>query len=101
MSRSTHVWTGRCAGTRDLYPHIGIEEGIHYALGYCFAGVPMGTYFGIKLARRDARAQRSAARSSPPAVPDASALLRQSLVGAAGDELDVTERRVMEGGIRH
>jgi glycine/D-amino acid oxidase-like deaminating enzyme len=48
----THVWTGRCAGTRDLYPHLGQEDGIHYALGYCFAGIPMGTYFGINLARR-------------------------------------------------
>jgi len=48
----SHSWTGRCSGTRDLYPHIGVEDGIHYALGYCFAGVPMGTHFGIKLARR-------------------------------------------------
>jgi glycine/D-amino acid oxidase-like deaminating enzyme len=48
----THSWTGRCAATRDLYPHMGVEEGVHYALGYCFAGVPMGTHFGIKLARR-------------------------------------------------
>jgi glycine/D-amino acid oxidase-like deaminating enzyme len=47
-----HSWTGRCAGTRDLYPHIGIEDGIHYAVGYCFAGVPMGTHFGRLLARR-------------------------------------------------
>ena len=47
-----HCWTGRCAGTRDLYPHIGVEEGVHYAVGYCFAGVPMGTHFGLKLARR-------------------------------------------------
>ena len=31
---------------------MGVEEGVHYALGYCFAGVPMGTHFGIKLARR-------------------------------------------------
>jgi glycine/D-amino acid oxidase-like deaminating enzyme len=47
-----HVWTGKCAGTLDLYPHIGVHEGVHYAVGYCFAGVPMGTLFGRKLARR-------------------------------------------------
>jgi len=47
-----HCWTGRCAGTRDLYPHIGVEDGIHYAVGYCFAGVPMGTHFGRILASR-------------------------------------------------
>lgn len=44
------VWTGRCAGTFDLYPHIGSKDGFHYAAGYCFAGMPMGTYLGCKLA---------------------------------------------------
>lgn len=48
--RVSRTWTGRCAGTFDLYPHIGIHEGIHYAAGYCFAGMPMGTYLGRKLA---------------------------------------------------
>jgi glycine/D-amino acid oxidase-like deaminating enzyme len=46
------AWTGRCAGSFDLYPHLGIHEGIHYAAGYCFAGVPMGTWFGQKAAER-------------------------------------------------
>lgn len=48
----SHVWTGRCAGTGDLYPHIGSRGRIHHALGYCFAGVPMGTHLGRKLAAR-------------------------------------------------
>ena len=47
-----NAWTGRCAGTFDLYPHLGCHDGIHYAAGYCFAGVPMGTWFGIKAAER-------------------------------------------------
>ncbi|WP_119420823.1 NAD(P)/FAD-dependent oxidoreductase [Desertibaculum subflavum] len=47
-----HVWTGRCAGTGDLYPHIGSRGRIHHAMGYCFAGVPMGTHLGRKLAAR-------------------------------------------------
>jgi glycine/D-amino acid oxidase-like deaminating enzyme len=50
--RIDNVWTGRCAGTFDLYPHLGTYQGIHYALGYCFAGVPMGTWFGRKSAER-------------------------------------------------
>ena len=50
--RFDHVWTGKCGGTFDLYPHIGSHEGIHFAVGYCFAGVPMGTLFGQKLASR-------------------------------------------------
>ncbi len=50
--RFAHVWTGKCGGTLDLYPHIGQHDGIHFAAGYCFAGLPMGTLFGQKLARR-------------------------------------------------
>lgn len=51
-ARLTHAWTGRCAATFDLNPHIGVHEGVHYAMGYCFAGVPMGTYLGQKAARK-------------------------------------------------
>ncbi len=47
-----HVWTGKCGGTFDINPKIGSHEGVHYAGGYCFAGVPMGTLFGQKLAKR-------------------------------------------------
>jgi len=47
-----HVWTGRCAGTFDVTPRIGCQDGIHYAGGYCFVGVPMGTMLGGKIARR-------------------------------------------------
>jgi glycine/D-amino acid oxidase-like deaminating enzyme len=48
----SHSWTGRCAGTFDLWPHIVRHDGIHFAGGYCFAGVPMGTYLGAKAAHR-------------------------------------------------
>jgi glycine/D-amino acid oxidase-like deaminating enzyme len=46
------VWTGRCAATFDLLPHLGAVDGLHYAVGYCFAGVPMGTHFGRLIANR-------------------------------------------------
>jgi glycine/D-amino acid oxidase-like deaminating enzyme len=48
--RFSHAWTGKCAGTFDLYPHIGVHDGMHFALGYCFAGVPMGSWMGLKAA---------------------------------------------------
>ena len=48
--RLSHAWTGKCAGTFDLYPHIGLHDGVHHALGYCFAGVPMGSWMGLKAA---------------------------------------------------
>lgn len=48
----SHSWTGRCAATFDLLPHLGTHEGVHYAVGYCFAGLPMGSHFGRLLAQR-------------------------------------------------
>ncbi|MGH6931527.1 MAG: NAD(P)/FAD-dependent oxidoreductase [Dongiaceae bacterium] len=48
----SHVWTGQCAATFDLYPHIGVHDGVHYALGYSFAGLPMGTFLGRQAARK-------------------------------------------------
>lgn len=50
-ARLAHAWTGKCSATLDMYPHFGRYDGIHYALGYCFAGVPMGTYLGRKAAQ--------------------------------------------------
>jgi glycine/D-amino acid oxidase-like deaminating enzyme len=48
----SHVWTGQCAGTFDMMPHIGCRDGIWYGMGYNFAGVPMGSFFGLKLAQK-------------------------------------------------
>lgn len=47
-----HVWTGQCAGTFDMMPHIGCHDGIWYGMGYNFAGVPMGSFFGLKIAQK-------------------------------------------------
>ena len=48
----SRIWSGLCAGTFDLWPHLGMHKGVHYALGYCFAGLPMGTYLGDKAAKQ-------------------------------------------------
>ena len=50
--RLSRAWSGNAAATFDLWPHIGTHEGMHYAMGYCFAGLPMGTYLGRKVAQR-------------------------------------------------
>ena len=46
------TWTGFCAGTLEFMSHIGYRRGIHFASGYNFAGVPIGTMFGQKIAFR-------------------------------------------------
>lgn len=48
--RLSHCWSGYGAAAFDLYPHVGVRDGVHYAMGYCFAGLPMGTYLGHKAA---------------------------------------------------
>ena len=68
----SHVWTGQCAGTFDMMPHIGCHDGIWYGMGYNFAGVPMGSFFGLKIAQKilglpvDASAFESATFSTLP-----------------------------------
>ncbi|MBT6116362.1 MAG: FAD-binding oxidoreductase [Rhodospirillaceae bacterium] len=48
----THCWDGTMGFTFDKLPHTGVRDGIHYALGYCGAGLPLGTYLGHKTAQR-------------------------------------------------
>lgn len=50
--RISHCWDGTFAFTFDHLPHIGIHEGVHYALGFCGTGIPMGTWLGHKIALR-------------------------------------------------
>jgi glycine/D-amino acid oxidase-like deaminating enzyme len=50
--RLSRAWTGFCAGTFDFMPHIGSNSNVHFALGYNFAGIPIGTHFGTLLANR-------------------------------------------------
>ena len=70
-TRLSHVWTGQCAGTFDLMPHMGRHDGIWYGLGYNFAGVPMGTFFGRRIAQRilGTAEAPSAFERPPPTYP--------------------------------
>lgn len=45
----THCWTGRFAISADWIPHVGLEDGIHYALGCCGTGIPMATWLGHQI----------------------------------------------------
>ena len=46
----THCWAGYLGYTRDEFPHIGGEDRVWHALGYCGTGVSRSTWFGHKLA---------------------------------------------------
>jgi glycine/D-amino acid oxidase-like deaminating enzyme len=50
--RITHSWSGNTGYTFDTMPHIGLHDGMHYAMGFCGSGVSMGSYLGWKVAQR-------------------------------------------------
>jgi glycine/D-amino acid oxidase-like deaminating enzyme len=52
----THAWTGNVAFTFDYLPHIGVQEGIHYAAGCQGSGVAMATWLGHRAALKIAGA---------------------------------------------
>lgn len=46
-----HAWHGNVGFAFDQMPHLGVHQGIHYAMGYAGHGVVMSIYFGKCLAR--------------------------------------------------
>ncbi|WP_159992716.1 FAD-binding oxidoreductase [Roseomonas sp. 18066] len=67
----THSWTGNVAFTFDFLPHIGVEEGIHYAAGCQGSGVAMASWLGHNVALKLAGAanQRFALDGLPFPTP--------------------------------
>ncbi len=45
----THSWSGKVAMTFDHLPHIGLENGIHFAAGCNGSGVAMMSYLGHRI----------------------------------------------------
>ena len=43
---------GYIAFTFDRLMHIGEDDGLYYAMGYCGAGVGMASYLGMKLGQQ-------------------------------------------------
>jgi glycine/D-amino acid oxidase-like deaminating enzyme len=51
-TRVTHSWCGFVAYTFDELMHVGKHDGIHYAMGYCGAGVGTASYFGMRIGQQ-------------------------------------------------
>ena len=49
-TRITHCWSGYVGYTHDVFPHLGVHDSVHYAMGYCGSGVVRATWFGHKIA---------------------------------------------------
>jgi glycine/D-amino acid oxidase-like deaminating enzyme len=55
-TKVTHAWTGYVAFTFDHLPHIGVQDGMHYAAGCQGSGVAMATWLGHNAALKMAGA---------------------------------------------
>jgi glycine/D-amino acid oxidase-like deaminating enzyme len=51
-AKVTHSWMGYVAYTFDTLPHIGKQDGLHYAMGYCGSGISLATYFGMRIGQQ-------------------------------------------------
>jgi len=52
QARITHSWSGLVAYTFDHTPHLGEQDGLFYAMGYCGSGVARSSFFGTKLGQK-------------------------------------------------
>jgi len=51
-TRITHIWSGMVAYTFDHAPHLGEQDGLFYAMGYCGSGVARSSFFGARLGHK-------------------------------------------------
>jgi glycine/D-amino acid oxidase-like deaminating enzyme len=50
--RVSHSWSGLVAYTFDELMHVGLHDGLYYAMGYCGAGVGTSSYFGMRVGQQ-------------------------------------------------
>ena len=50
--RISHSWMGTVAYTFDELAHVGVHDGVHYAMGYCGSGVSMASYLGMRVGQK-------------------------------------------------
>ena len=48
----SHSWMGLVSYSFDKMPHIGVRDGVHYAMGYCGSGVALSSYLGMKTGKK-------------------------------------------------
>jgi glycine/D-amino acid oxidase-like deaminating enzyme len=48
----SHSWMGFVAYTFDTLPHIGKQDGLYYAMGYCGSGISLATYYGARIGQQ-------------------------------------------------
>lgn len=59
QTRISHSWCGLVAYTFDELAHVGMHDGMHYAMGYCGSGVGMASYLGMRIGQQVLRLKQS------------------------------------------
>ena len=85
--RITHAWKGYVAMTRDKLAHIGVHDGIHYALGCNGNGVALMSYLGHRVARHMLGVDRDAGAFSEGEFPLSGAGIASQIAVPLGSAL--------------
>jgi len=51
-AKISHTWMGFVGFSFDFLPHLGVQDGIHYAMGYCGSGISLASYFGNRIGQQ-------------------------------------------------
>ncbi len=51
-TRVSHAWNGFVAYTFDHLPHTGVQDGVHYAMGYCGSGISLSLFYGMRAGQK-------------------------------------------------
>ncbi len=51
-TKVSYAWVGYVAYTTDISPHIGVQDNLYYAMGYCGSGITLSSYFGMKVGQK-------------------------------------------------
>jgi glycine/D-amino acid oxidase-like deaminating enzyme len=51
-TRISHSWAGFVAYTFDEMMHVGVRDGLYYAMGYCGSGAGMAGYLGMRIGQQ-------------------------------------------------
>jgi len=51
-AKLSHSWMGFVGFNFDYLPHLGEQDGLFYAMGYCGSGICLASYFGNRLGRQ-------------------------------------------------
>ena len=51
-TRISHMWMGLVGFSFDHLPHMGRQDGVHYAMGYCGSGVSLAGYMGMRIGQQ-------------------------------------------------